>query len=83
MAASGISSWLITNMKQRNIVWVGLNLFSKLLVTILAGDLLYLYYVGGHWYDPNRLIEVTEIVLLWSLAPGGVAMFILELKESR
>jgi hypothetical protein len=47
-----------------------LELFTPLLVAILAGDLLYLYF-GGWWHDPNQLIEHTEVVLMFSFFVGG------------
>jgi hypothetical protein len=47
-----------------------LELFTPLLVAILAGDLLYLYF-GGWWHDPNQWIEHTEVALMVGFFVGG------------
>jgi hypothetical protein len=46
-------------------------LFTPLLIAILAGNILYLYF-GGWWRDPNQLIEYTEATLMVGLVAGGV-----------
>jgi len=38
----------------------------------LAGDLLYLYYAGA-WADSIRLIEVSEVILLYVFVVFGIA----------
>ena len=38
--------------------------FTGMFLSVLAADLLYLYYIGV-WHDPIRLIEVSEIVVLY------------------
>ena len=48
-----------------------LRAFSGLLLTVLAGDLLYLYYAGG-WQEPIKVIEIAELVLLYLMIPLGV-----------
>jgi len=48
----------------------------RLMLTVLSADLLYLYY-GGHWYDPNPVIEMTEVVLFYCFAVGGIIRSIL------
>ena len=44
-----------------------LSIGKTLLLLILSADLLYLYY-SGFWYDPNPIIELTEITILWIIA---------------
>lgn len=41
-----------------------LSIGKTLLLLILSADLLYLYY-SGFWYDPNPIIELTEVAILW------------------
>ena len=45
--------------------------FTRLLITVLSGDILYLYYSKA-WYDPIILIEYTEVALLWLCAVSGI-----------
>ena len=52
-------------------------LFVPLLLTALALNLLYLFKMGA-WYDPSRLIEVIELVVLAVLATGGAVSFLVE-----
>ena len=54
------------------LLWLGVRMFVRLLLVVLAGDLLYLYYAGG-WYDPTVWIEVTELVFLYAVVIGSVA----------
>lgn len=53
---------------------------SRLMLTVLAGDLLYLYYIGS-WYDPIKLIEISEVVLLYICVIGGIVWTIKYLKN--
>jgi len=45
-------------------------IFSILLV-VLAGDLLYLYYAGG-WHDPVIWVETSEVACLYAFVVGGI-----------
>jgi uncharacterized membrane protein len=59
------------------------NIFMSLLLAmffILASDLLYLYFIRC-WYDPNPIIEYTEVVLLFIFAIGGFILWIRSLKK--
>ena len=47
----------------------------SMLLVVLAGDLLYLYYAGG-WYDPSKIIELTEVTLLYAIAVLGIGYFV-------
>ena len=38
---------------------------ARLILLVLAADLLYLYYAGA-WHDPIIFIEITEVVLLYT-----------------
>lgn len=40
-----------------------------LFLLVYAADLLYLYF-NGHWYDPVRLIELAEVVILVMTIPA-------------
>lgn len=51
-------------------------------MSVLAGDLLYLYYAGG-WYDPIPLIEKAEVVLLYILVIAGIAIPIQYIREAK
>jgi len=48
---------------------------TSIFLVVLAGDLLYLYYKGG-WYDPNKKIEIAEVIALYVLITGGLANLI-------
>jgi len=56
------------------------DLLADLLLVVLAGDLLYLYFAGG-WYDPYRIIEVAELVLLSLIVLWGFWRFYKRIKE--
>ena len=47
----------------------------SIFLVVLAVDLLYLYYAGA-WYDPIKIIEVTEVVLLYVIAILGIGYFV-------
>jgi hypothetical protein len=57
-----------------------LRLMSRLIITVLAGDLIYLYFAGG-WYDPIKAIEVTELIILSGLVISGIYLTHKEAKE--
>ena len=47
------------------------NVAIALFLSVLAGDLLYLYY-AGIWYDPVRWILLTEVILLYIFFVWGI-----------
>ena len=48
------------------------SLLTGLFFSVLAADLLYLYYAGG-WHEPIKLIEMTEVVILYIFCVWGIA----------
>lgn len=48
-----------------------LGLSTGMLLSVLAGDLLYLYYAGA-WYDPMYWIEASEVVMLYIIFVLGI-----------
>ena len=50
------------------------DLFSDLLLTALAGDLLHLYFAGA-WCEPNPFLLVAELVSLFTIAIWGLMRF--------
>ena len=54
---------------------------EDLLLLVLSSDLLYLYYAGA-WYDPIKVIELAEVVILWALIPFALWQFIKHIKEA-
>ncbi len=57
-----------------------LGLFTGMLLSVLAADLLYLYY-AGMWYDPICWLVAYEIALLYGIFILGIAQMIVEAKE--
>ncbi|KKM88308.1 hypothetical protein LCGC14_1260060 [marine sediment metagenome] len=53
-----------------------------LLNVVLAGDLLYLYYVGM-WYDPIIWIEASEIVMLYIIGISSLITAIYLIKKAK
>ena len=51
-----------------------------MVLAVLAGDLLYLYFAGG-WYDPNRFIEIAEVTMLCLLIPLGLYVAVTNAKR--
>lgn len=49
-------------------------------VAVLSGDLLYLYYAHS-WNDPIKLIEYSEVVILWVFVIGGISNVIWQVKK--
>jgi len=45
-------------------------------------DLLYLYYTGG-WWEPIRVIEISEIILLYLMPVFAIVRYVLILKDAR
>ena len=48
-----------------------MQLWLSLLLVVLSGDVLYLYYAGG-WVEPTQVILVTEITLLYVFIISGI-----------
>ncbi len=44
-----------------------------IMLSILAGDILYLYYAGG-WIEPIQVILISELVMLYGLVAVGIFM---------
>ena len=60
-------------------------LITKLLtgsfLSVLAADLLYLYYIGA-WYDPIKWIAIAEVVILYILVVWGIAWMVVVCRSS-
>ena len=52
-----------------------LNSFTGAIITVLSGDILYLYYAGA-WVEPIRFIEISELVMLYSFVVLGIFLSI-------
>ena len=52
------------------------------LVTVLALDLIYLYIIGK-WYDPIRVVELAEVVILAVLASFGIYQVVRKIKDAK
>lgn len=59
-----------------------INIATSIFLIVLAGDLLYLYYTGA-WYDPSKIIEITEVVFLYILIVLGITGLILNMKGGK
>lgn len=57
-----------------------LNLATSIFLTVLAIDLLYLYYSGA-WYEPIKAIEYSEVAFLYMLIILGIIGFTQNLKR--
>jgi hypothetical protein len=55
--------------------WFVIHMFFYGAVLALAGNELYLYYSGA-WYDPKKFIEYTEVVMLYLMCFGSLAMIL-------
>lgn len=66
--------------KIKGLKWKILDLVLMAILVILSIDMLYLYYSGA-WYDPYKIIEISEIILLYALSILGVFRIILKLRE--
>lgn len=60
--------------------WKIVDIFLMAVFVILSLDLLYLYYSGA-WYDPYKLIEVSEVLLLYAFAIVGSIRIVFKLLE--
>jgi len=49
---------------------------TNLLMSGVALDILYLYYSGA-WNDQSKLIEITEVVVMWLFVASGVVAAII------
>ncbi len=58
------------------------NLLKPILIAGLSLDLLYLYYICGVWYDPNRATEVIELVLLCVMLASGIVEAVLRVRDA-
>ena len=65
----------------KNCIRLTFSLLTGVFLSVLAGDLLYLYYAGG-WYDPIKFIEVSEIVILYLLFVWGIAWMVMKVRDS-
>jgi len=55
-------------------------LFFPMVTLCLAGDLLLLYFRGA-WYDPMKLIEVSEVTCLFLFVVLGITQTVMEVKR--
>jgi len=53
------------------IIRIFVGAMGRLMLSLLAADLLYLYYVRA-WTDPYPIILVSELILLWSMVLIGI-----------
>ncbi len=53
-----------------------------LLIAGLAGDILYLYYAGS-WIEPRKVIEVSELIMLWAFVAGGIILAVVKLLDMK
>jgi len=51
------------------------HLAMPLFLAVVSADILYLY-AGDGWYDPNRLIEVSEVIIMFLFVLWGFSLFI-------
>lgn len=56
-----------------------LGLATGVFLSVLAANLLYLYYAGA-WYDPIVWIEKTEVVLLYIIFVMGIVQSVVSIK---
>lgn len=57
-----------------------LNLISDWLLIVLAGDLIYLEYIGT-WTDPFNWVLAIELITLWLIVIMGIFRFYIHLRE--
>ena len=57
-----------------------INMSMPLFLSVMCGDLLYLYFAGS-WYDPIKLIEYTEVILLFLIGLFGLYWFVISAKK--
>lgn len=56
--------------------------WTDILIIILAGDLLYLYFAGS-WSDPILAIEVLELIILFSALIFGCWRLIMFIRKKQ
>ena len=66
--------------RTKEIKWKILDLDIMAIFVILSLDILYLYYSGA-WYDPYKIIEVSEVLLLYVFSIIGIVRIVLKLRE--
>ena len=66
--------------KIKELKWKILDLVLMGVFVILSLDILYLYYSGA-WYDPYKIIEISEVLLLYAFSVIGLVRIILKLRE--
>ena len=66
----------------RGIIRASVELLISLLLVFLAVDVLYLYYMGA-WVGENKIIEVSEVVLLYACIVLGFGYFIWRIRYVR
>ena len=59
-----------------------IELLLSLMLMVTSGDLLYLYFDGA-WYDPNKVVEVSEVVCLIALVCFGAYYFVYKVRAMR
>ena len=64
----------------RGIKWKIVDVILMGILVALSADILYLYYSGA-WYDPYKLIEITEVVLLYVLLVVGTIPIVFKLRD--
>ena len=57
-----------------------IRLLRYFILSVLSGDLLYLYYNGG-WVEPIKWIEVSEVIILWALVFAGSVGLVYQVKR--
>jgi hypothetical protein len=64
----------------KEVKWKILDILLMAVFVILSLDILYLYYSGA-WYDPYKIIEILEVILLYSFSVIGIVRIVLKLRE--
>jgi len=59
-----------------------LEILLAVMLVVTSADLLYLYFDGA-WYDPNRGIEVSELVCLGILICLGIYYLVYRIRSIR
>ena len=66
--------------KISEVKWKIFDLFLMAIFVILSLDILYLYYCGA-WYDPYKIIEISEVLLLYTFSIIGIVRIVIKLRE--
>jgi hypothetical protein len=48
--------------------------------SVMAADLLYLYYAGG-WQEPIAIVRIAELILLYGFVPLGIVLAVKEIRS--